>query len=344
MTAWLLVASLFLLLLNGFFVAVEFSLIASRRAALEPLAEAGDRRARRALESIGELNLQLAGAQLGVTMASLALGAVAEPTIAHLLESGLDSIVSIPHGALEAIGFIVALVIVVFSHMVLGEMVPKYLAMASPERWLLLLATPNRLYLALFRPMIRILNGLANAIVRLFGVQPRDDLDTAHTAEELALLLATSREAGILEQTAHDLLAGALDFGARPLGSIVTPRDEVVSVPRSATIVEAERQIVEHGVSRLLVLGPGPDDVVGFIHAKDLLMVPAAARNRPLPVARIRRVLVLDAGLPLDAALVAMRRSRTHVAAVLDSGRFTGIATLEDVLEEVVGDIIDESD
>jgi CBS domain containing-hemolysin-like protein len=344
MTAGLLAAAVALLLANAFFVAVEFALIASRRTALEPLVERGDRRAKRALAFTSQLNLQLAGCQLGITMASLGLGAVAEPAVAGLIESGVETVVEVPEGVLHAIGFGVALSIVVFSHMVVGEMVPKNIAISAPERTLLALSGANRAYVALFGPIIRALNVLANAVTRLLGVEPRDELVTTHTADELALLLAESREGGILEETAHDLLAGALDLGGRDLASIMVPAGQVVAVSRGIDVADAERAVVESGVSRLLVRGPD-GEVIGFVHAKDLLTVPEDARLRPLPLARIRRVLMLDRSLALDNVLVAMRRTRTHVAAVVDADRhFVGLATLEDVLESVVGDIRDESD
>jgi len=346
MTGLLLVATALLLFANAFFVAVEFALIATRRTALEPLAERGDRRARRAIAAIQELNLQLAGSQLGITMASLGLGAVAEPALADLIESAVEALgFDLPDGLVHGIGFALALAIVVFLHMVLGEMVPKGLALAAPERTLLVLSGPNRVYVTVFRPVIRTLNALANAGVRALGVEPRDELATAHTPEELARLLAESREGGILGDTAHELMAGALRFGGRNVGSVLVPRDSVIALDRAATVAEAERLVVESGVSRLLVLGDDGRAVIGFVHAKDLLTVPPAARARPIPLARIRRVLVLDEAMPLDRALVEIRRARTHVAAVLDpERRFVGLVTLEDVLESVVGDIIDESD
>jgi CBS domain containing-hemolysin-like protein len=343
-TVLLLLAAVGLLLANAFFVAVEFALIASRRTALEPLAEKGDRRARRALAFTSQLNLQLAGSQLGITMASLGLGAVAEPALAGLIESGIEQIGEVPEGVLHGIGFAVALSIVVFLHMVIGEMIPKNLAITAPERTLLALSGANRAYVALFRPVLRFLNLLANGATRLLGVEPRDELASVHTAEELARLLAESREGGILEDTAHDLLAGALDFGGRDLDSILVPAADVVSVPRMTTVAEAEVAVVESGNTRLLIRD-GEANPIGFVHAKDLLTVSATNRDRPLPLARIRRVLVLPHTTGLDAVLVSMRRNRTHVAVVVDEEhRFVGLATLEDVLESVVGDIVDETD
>jgi CBS domain containing-hemolysin-like protein len=345
MTGIFLGATVLLLLANALFVGVEFALIASRSTALESMAERGDRRARRALAAVHELNLQLAGTQLGITMASLGLGAVAEPALAGLIESALEGIAELPDSLVRGVSFALALAIVVFLHMVFGEMVPKNLAIAAPEKTLLALSGFNRAFVTLLRPVIRALNAMANAGVRLLGVEPRDELATAHTPEELARLLAQSHAEGILDPTAHEVMAGALRFGRRDLRSVLVPRERVVALDRLATVAEAEQLVVDSGVSRLLVLSDDGQTVIGFIHAKDLLTIPAEARGRPIPLARIRRVLVLDESLRLDHALVEIRRGRTHLAAVVDDERrFIGLATLEDVLESVVGDIVDESD
>jgi CBS domain containing-hemolysin-like protein len=344
MTFWLLLAAVGLLLANAFFVAVEFALLASRRSSLEPLAESGDRRARRSLAAVNDINVQLAGSQLGITMASLGLGAVAEPAIAHLIESGIEQFGEVPEGLLHGIGFVVALSIVVFLHLVIGEMVPKSIAIADPEGVLRTLSGLNRAYVVVFGPVIRFLNRLANVGLRIMRVEPGDERATIHTADELAGLIADSREGGFLSERAHDILSGALEMGGRSLGSITVPTERVVSVRQDATVAAAEALVIEHGVSRLLVLDRA-DRPAGFVHAKDLLAVPTIARDRPLPLARIRSVLVLRGNLRLDEVLVSMRRARTHVAAVVDdANRWCGLATLEDVLESVVGDIIDETD
>jgi CBS domain containing-hemolysin-like protein len=343
-TVWFLLLAVLLLVANGFFVAVEFALIASRRTKLETEAEAGSITARLAVNATRELSLQLAGAQLGITMASLGLGAVAEPAVAHLVEDAIEPFAELPSGVLHSVSFTVALTIVVFLHLVVGEMVPKNVALAAPEQTMRLLAVPNRIYVTLFGPVIRTLNALANAGVRVFGIEPRDELAMAHTADELSGMLAASREEGLIEELAHDLLSGALDFGERPVRSVMVPRERVVSVPRTATIEEAEALAVDSGISRLLVTGRDLDDIVGFVHVKDLLTVLAGARRRPIPVSRIRRVLIVTPERPLDEVLVAMRRGRAHVAVVRASGRTLGVATLEDLVEHLVGDIRDESD
>ena len=340
-----LLFAVLLLLANGFFVAVEFALIASRRTKLEGLAEQGSARARLAIGAMRHLNVQLAGAQLGITMASLLLGYVAEPTVAGLIEDATETFVELPEGVLHTIGFVVALTIVAFLHMVIGEMVPKNVAIAAPERTLLALAWPNRVYVTVFGPVLRVLNAISNAGVRLFGIEPRDELATAASADELASMLGASRDEGLIEEVAHQLLTGALDLGDRSVTTVMVPRDGVVWLPRTATPAEAEALVVSSGHTRLLVAGDEVDDVLGFVHAKDLLTMSGPARHRPLPLGRIRRMLLLGSRTSLDDALLAMQQARVHVAVVADAnGRTLGISTLEDVLEALVGDIRDESD
>lgn len=346
MTALSLLAAAALLVANGFFVAVEFAALASRRTKLEAMAAGGSAPARVALGSIRHLNLQLAGAQLGITMASLVLGYVAEPALAGLIESTIELVVEVPEQLLQSVGFVTALLIVVFLHMVIGEMAPKNIALADPERTLLALALPNRLYMAVFGPLLRVLNAVANAGVRLLGVEPRDELATAASAQELAVMLAASREEGLIEEMAHRLLSGALDLGDRTIAGVMVPREQVVHLPTSATSADAEALVVASGHTRLVVTGAGGvDDVLGFVHAKDLLTIPREARQRALPLTRIRQVLILGEGTSLDDALLAMQQARLHLAVVQSSdGRTLGAVTLEDVIEELVGDIRDESD
>jgi len=278
-------------------------------------------------------------------VASLLLGFVAEPAVAGLIEDAVHGVVELPDGVLHAVGFSTALLIVVFLHMVIGEMVPKNIAIAAPERTLLLVALPNRAYVWLVRPALSVLNGLANGIVRRFGVEPRDELGTSASAEELAMMLAASREEGLIEDVAHQLLSGALDLGGRRLSTVMVPIRDVVWISRETTPAEAEELVVRSGHTRLVVMGQDQEDPLGFVHAKDLLTIPEAGRRRPLPLGRVRRMLVLRDSLSLDDALLAMQRARIHVATVTDAaGRTVGMVSLEDVIEALVGDIRDESD
>ncbi len=340
-----LLLSLGLLVVNGAFVAVEFALLASRRTKLEALVEQGSTRARVALGSMRHLNVQLAGAQLGITMASLLLGYVAEPAVSGLIEDAVETVVDVPSGLLHTIGFVVALTIVAFLHMVIGEMAPKNIAIAAPERTLLVLALPNRLYVMLFSPLLRLLTALANAGVRLLGVEPRDELATSASAQDLWSMLGESRDQGLIGDVAHQLLTGSLRLRAREVTSVMVPRERLVWLPRTATPGDAEALSVQSGHTRLLVAGDGVDDILGFVHVKDLLTMTGEARQRPIPLSRVRRMVVLGPGTLLDDALLAMQRARLHLAVVVDEdGATLGLATLEDVIEALVGDIRDESD
>lgn len=340
-----LAVSVLLLVLNGFFVAFEFGLVGSRRTRIEPLAEAGSRRAQAALAAMGDLNLQLAGAQLGITMASLGIGFVAEPALASAIEGLVGERASLPAGVVHTAAFVVSLSIVVFFHMVIGEMVPKNATLSDPERTLLWTAVPGKLYLAAFRPLVAGLNGLSNLGLRALGVEPRDELAMTRTAEELALMLYESHEEGLIEEFAHDLLTGVLDFGERDASSVMIARDDIVWVPRDATVSEVEAAVVASGHSRIPVVDRDLDSVLGFVHSKDLLALPADASIEQLPLRLVRRMLVVPRDRSLEDLLLSMRRSRVHLALVTEPNRSTaGLVTLEDLLEELVGEILDESD
>ncbi len=227
MTVWPFVAIVALIALNGFFVALEFALVASRRSRLEPLAADGDKAAQRSLDAIAELSVQLAGAQLGITVASLGLGLVGEPAVAHLLESLAEHIPGFPTGWVHPIAAVVGLLIVVFLHMVLGEMVPKNLTLTHPETTLRLISAPNRLYLLVARPFVKILNVAANAGVRVFGVEPTDELGSAHTAEELAVMVAASRRRGGDPELRRRAAGRRARVRGREVASIMVPEAQI---------------------------------------------------------------------------------------------------------------------
>ena len=308
------------------------------------MAADGNRRARSALVSMSDLTRQLAGAQLGITMASLGLGFVAEPTIAHFLE---DVFADLPSAARHAIATGIALLIVVLVHMVLGEMVPKNIAIAEAEGTLMVLAGPHRAFVLLFRPVIALLDGLSRVGVRMFGAEVVDELGTAHTAQEFGTLVDASRGEGLIDDFVHNLLSGALDMQGRTVQEVLVPRDQVVWAPRNTPADELIRLAEQSGHSRIpLSTGAdgGMDPLTGFVHVKDLLVLPEEQLARPVPPDQVRRMLVVRADASLEGLLRAMRRARVHFAVIRADERTVGIATLEDLLEELVGDIIDESD
>jgi CBS domain containing-hemolysin-like protein len=338
-----LLLAVLLLLANGFFVGAEFALVAARRSKIEALASEGSRRATAALRSVRELSLMLAGAQLGITMASLGLGAVAEPAVANLIEGPLRDVV--PEQAVHGIALAIALIIVVFLHMVVGEMAPKNIAIAEPERSALWFALPFRIYANLFRPFIALLNWLANGGLRLLRIEPQDELRGAHSAEDIGLLVGEAARSGLLGRFEHRLLSGAVEFGNKDSATVMIPRTEMVAIPVTATAAETEKVVLESGLSRLPVYEEDIDHVIGFVHAKDLLRIDGTERNRPLPGRLIRQMLVVPESLRLHPLLYEMRRQRQHFALVLDEhGGTAGVVTLEDLLEELVGDIRDEYD
>ncbi|WP_035840614.1 hemolysin family protein [Kitasatospora azatica] len=333
-----LLASLLLLLGNAYFVGAEFAVISVRRSQVEPLAEAGDKRARTVLHALSNVSAMLAAAQLGITVCSLLLGALAEPTIAHLLE-GPAQAAGLPDVLVHTLAYALALALVVFLHMVIGEMVPKNIALASPERAALWLGPPLDRLARLLAPAIRFLNAFANLVLRLFKVEPKDEVETVFTAEQLLWILAESRAAGLLEAGEQERLEDALELGRRPVREVLLPLDRLVTVDASVTARQVEERAVATGFSRFPVVDPA-GSILGYLHVKDVLE--AEDPDAPLPVRLWRPVTVVTDRLPLDDALTAMRRAAAHVAAVTTpDGRTLGLVTLEDVLEELVGEMHD---
>lgn len=335
-----LVAAAVLLAANGFFVAYEFAVIAARRSALEGRAAEGDRRARAALAAMSDLSVQLAGAQLGITMASLALGYVAEPAAAALLEPLFGR--ALPAEAAAVAGFGVALAIVVFLHLVIGEMVPKNIAISSPQASLLGLVRPYAAYLFVFRPVVHGLNAVANAGCRLVGVEPRQGLTSVHTTEEIAAIVAQSHQEGVLAGDRAELLSGALQFARIPASSAVVPLDQVVAVRRGATVAQLARVVAASGHSRVPVFAADRRRYLGYVHGKDLLELDDRHWGAPVPLDLIRPMPVIRADRPLVDVLRLMRRRRVHLAVVAADAEPIGIISLEDVIEELVGEINEE--
>ena len=339
-----LLVAVILLVLNGFFVAAEFALLASRRSRLEQHEAQGDRGARHALAGVRELSLMLAGAQLGITMASLGLGAVAEPAIAHWLEEVLHRF-AMPEALLDAVAFTLALSIVVFLHIVVGEMAPKSLAIANPERAALRLAGPFRAFTLVVRPFLRVLNAAANGIVRLFGVQPQEELAAAHGAGDLMMLVRESAEHGLLAREQHGLLERALVLSGLDAEAAMIPRPDIVAVPGDATLAEIEKIASDTGRSRMPVYDGDLDRLVGVLHVKDLLRVDPGQGDDITAAAVARPAFVTVESQPIEDLMLEMRDARAHIAVVVDEyGSVSGLVTLEDLIEELIGDFEDETD
>ncbi|CAL9354021.1 hemolysin family protein [Streptomyces sp. enrichment culture] len=322
------------LVLNAFFVGAEFALISVRRSQIEPQAEAGNRRARSVLWGLEHVSALLAAAQLGITLATLVLGIVAEPAIAHLLEPLFEA-AGVPHGLVHPISFVIALSVATYLHMLLGEMVPKNIALAEPVRTALLLGPPLVALARALRPVIFTVNAFANTLLKLLRVETKDEVAATFSDDELARMVTDAGDAGLLDDRAAERLHDALELGRRPVRDVVMPLERVVYVQVGTTPDEVERLAARSGFSRFPVVDP-TRRILGYLHVKDALdFIP---RDEPFPVSSMRPIARVRAATPLDDVLTAMRRSRTHLAAVLDEdGRLAGLVTMEDVLRELVG-------
>lgn len=343
--AWLVV----LLAANAFFVGAEFAVISARRSQIEPLAEAGKRSAKTALWAMEHATQMLATTQLGITVCSLLILNVSEPAIHHLLEGPL-ALTGIPVEYIDSIAFIVALLVVSYLHVVFGEMVPKNLSFSVPDRAVLLLAPPLVFVGQVFRPVIVALNATANGVLRVFGVQPKNEATSAYTLDEVATIVTQSTREGILADGTGALNA-TFEFTTRKVRDVSVARANLVTLPENATPDDVERMVTRYGFSRYVMVDAGGDPT-GFVHLKDILdlgtdtsMEPGAqvgAFWEPIPVKRIRQLVSIFEDTDLEDALATMRRSGAHLARSFTAeGATTGVLFLEDIIEELVGEVQD---
>ncbi|MCW2646606.1 MAG: magnesium and cobalt exporter, family [Pseudonocardiales bacterium] len=329
------------LLGNAFFVGAQFALITVRRSQIEPRAKSGNRAARITLAQIRDLSRMLAGSQLGIAICSLGLGAVAEPTVAHLLESGFDA-AGLPRAMLHPIAFVIALAFVAFCHMVLGEMVPKNLALAGPVSAALTLGPPMAAWVWLTRPVLVVVNGLANAVLRLIRVEPATELGGGYTADELTDVIAESAAGGHLDAAEQQRLTRALSLDRRNAGNITIAWPELTTATDTTTARELETLAATTGFSRFPVRKE--EEVLGYLHAKDVLDVSPADYDEPLAPQLRRPIVVIRAQLALTATMTAMQGAGSHLGHVTHDGSSLGIVTMEDVLTQLIGDTSEGSD
>lgn len=331
-----LVLTLLLLLGNGFFVGAEFAIITARRDRLEEMARQGQQRARTVIRAGHQLPLLIAGAQLGVTVCSLALGALAEPTVAGLLEAPLAPL-GVPDTVVHAIGLVVALLLVSFCHTVIGEMVPKNLTIAGPERAALWLVPVHFAFCRLTRPLLTAFTVLSQALLRRLKVEPKDELEGAYTPDELASLLGESRQEGLLDEPEHRRLAKTLSSAARTVKDVLVPLDRLTTVPAEPTVGDLEAAVEATGFSRF-PLRAADNRLVGYLHVKDVLEF-ADDPSAVVPADRLRGLPEVPCDARLDDALAALRRSEAHLARVVsDSGGDTvGVVSMDDLVQYYVG-------
>jgi CBS domain containing-hemolysin-like protein len=329
-----------LLFANAFFVGAEFALISARRTQIEPRARAGSRMARSTLRAMENVSLMMAGAQLGITICSLGLGAVGEPAVAHLLEPIFHDL-GVPDAFLHPVAFVVALIIVVFLHVVIGEMVPKNIALAGPDRSALVLGPVLLGIVTMLRPVIVALNAVANGTLRLLQVEPKDEISSTFTREEVAALVEESRGEGLLEADEYDRLAGALGFTEKTVATVLMPSETLTTVLRGSTSADVEALCAATGFSRFPVAS-AEGELLGYLHIKDALEPDEHLREQPIDDKWIRPFAPVTTESLLHDALETLQRRGAHMARVVDlSGATLGLATLEDVIEELVGEIRD---
>lgn len=347
-TTTALVVSVVLLAANGFFVAAEFAIVAAKRHRLEERAEEGSRAARAAVDASRELSLMLAGAQLGITLCTLALGALAKPAVAYLLEPVI-AMVGVPEFMVHAIAVVIAVSLVVFLHMVVGEMAPKSWAISHPESSAMMLALPFRAFTWVVRPLLWVMNELANLLLRVVRVDPVDTLGNAQTPADLQLLLAQSHEHGVLEDADHQILTGALRLEQETVAAVMFPAASAVTIPRTATALDVEQVSRESGRSRLFVVEPsgreGQRRIRGLVHVRDAILASADGGGDRRVGDFLQPVASLPAAMPLIDAVSSLRQQRAQLALVRDEqGRVVGMTSMEDILEQILGEFDDESD
>jgi CBS domain containing-hemolysin-like protein len=334
--------ALVLLLGNAFFVAAEFALVSARRTQIEPRAEEGSRLARTTLRAMENMSLVIGVNQLGITVCSLVLGAVAEPTAARLLDPLLHA-VHAPESLQHPVAFVIGLAVVVYLHVVLGEMIPKNIALAGPDRAALVLGTPIWAIVSVMRPVIVCVNALASGVLRWVGVGLMDEVSSTYTREEVAALVEESRGEGLLEDGEYDRLSGALGFTEKTVATVLMPPSTLQTVRRGSTGADVEALCAATGYSRFPVAGD-EEELVGYLHIKDVLETDEARRNRPIEDKWIRPFAPVRADDLLHDTLEKLQRRGAHMARVVDGdGGTLGVATLEDVIEELVGEIRDSA-
>lgn len=329
-----------LLLGNAFFVAAEFSLVSVRRSSVEPDALAGSKRAKITLKALENISVLMAGAQLGITLCSLGLGAVAEPALAHLLEKPMHDL-GVPDPLLHPIAFAIALSLTVYLHVVIGEMVPKNIALAIPEKSAYILAPMLMAVVRLLGPIVKLLNNTSLFLLRLGGVKPKNEVASTYTRDEMADLVEESRKEGLLGEDNEQILSGALKFDGRNVRNIVIPMQDVVSVNKDFTYSQVEDIATTSGFSRFPVKNNSTGKIIGYVHLKDIVTVDSSDRNKKISSKIIRNIAYTKENQSIRITLKTMQKSGAHIALVGTEKNPIGMVALEDVLEELVGEMND---
>ncbi|MDP9985028.1 CBS domain containing-hemolysin-like protein [Arthrobacter oryzae] len=342
---WLLLAAGLLLIAGtGFFVAVEFSLIALDQPTVQRAIDDGDTGAVPLLTCLKSLSTQLSSCQLGITLTTLLTGYVMEPSVGRLLKAALAA-VGLPSVAVESVSLILAMVLATLLSMLLGELVPKNMAIALAFPVGRALAGPQLVFTAIFKPAILVLNGFSNRILHIFGLEAKEEISGARTPAELASLVRRSAAMGTLDAGTANFIARTLNFSSRTAADVMTPRIRLETIDADQPVSDVVDAARRTGYSRFPVIGDSADDIRGLVHIKKAVAVPWERRQNLEAGAIMTEVLRVPETIHLDALLAELREGNLQLAVVLDEyGGTAGIATLEDLVEEIVGEVADEHD
>lgn len=334
-----------LVAINGFFVIAEFSLVKIRRTRLEELAQQGDGQAKLALELVGSLDTYLSAVQLGITLASLALGWIGEPAIASLIEPVFNQYFPGSPLLLHTISTATGFIIITLMHVVLGELIPKSLAIQRTEQMVLMAAWPLYIFHKIGYPIIALFDRTAGVFLKIFGIEHAHEDDVAHSEEELRMIVSASQRGGVLDQMEGELIDNVFDFADRLAREVMVPRQDMVCLFADDSFAENMHVVRETGHTRYPLCLEDKDHVLGMIHIRDIMdMELVDVQDRDLRTI-MREILVVPEGMSVAKLLQVMRRKRTHLAVVADEyGGTAGLVAMEDVIEEIVGDIHDEHD
>ncbi len=342
-----LAAVVLLVLANAFFVAAEFALVSVRPTRVEELVARGSQPARWAQKAIRNPDRFIAATQLGITLASLGLGWIGEPALAHLLQPVISLFPSLPEdGVSHGLSAAFAFAVITLLHVVVGELAPKSVALQDPERTALAVAQPTVWVEWIFKPAIWVLNGAGNALLRLIKVKPAPAHEMVHSVEELKMLVSASAEGGVVEPDEQEMLHAVFDFGDTLVRQVMLPRTEIVAVPADASLDDMIAVALHHPYTKFPVYEGDLDEVLGVVHLHDIMRARHADQTGPTTArALMRKVLFVPETVPVNTLLQRFRARRQHIAIVLDEyGGTSGLVTLEDLLEEIVGEVSDEFD
>lgn len=337
--------SILLVLLNGFFVVAEFSLVKIRKTRLEELAQQGNSRAKLALKIVSSLDTYLSAIQLGITLSSLALGWVGEPAISAILEPLLLSYIQLPEVMLRTISIAISFTIITLLHVVLGELIPKSLAIQRTESMVLLAVWPLYMFHKVGYPVITLFDHTAWFFLKMMGVKPASEADLAHSEEELRMIVSASHRGGVLNQMESDLIDNVFDFADRLAREVMVPRQDIVCLFVDDSYEENLKVVRETHHTRYPLCVEDKDHIIGMVHLRDLMDLELGNDGKKDMKTIMREMLVVPEGMSVAKLLQLMRRKRMHLAVVVDEyGGTAGLVAMEDIIEEIVGDIQDEHD